>query len=280
MNENLTVRRAAQQQRYTDRAMRQSAPTLTAGIWDGMAPAMAKHPTTRSIDLTGQAVEEKEARKELRRCQLELLQLQTDLRDKQNMAVVVVFEGMDAAGKGGAIRRLTGKLDPRGFVVHPIGAPDVVEKAHHYLWRFQMRMPRRGQIAIFDRSWYGRVLVERIEGFCTEREWKRAYREICDFERILVDNGQVLIKFWLHVSKQEQLRRFRAREGDPFKEYKITDEDWRNRRQWSAYIAAADEMFRKTHSARAPWHAISGEDKWQARLAVVRTVTAALRRHR
>ena len=241
---------------------------------------MAKYPTTKSIDLAKAVDDEGTARKQLRTCQLELLRLQTDLRDKKDLAVAIVFEGMDAAGKGGAIRRLTGKLDPRGFVVHPIGAPDVVEKAHHYLWRFQTRMPRRGQMVIFDRSWYGRVLVERVEGFCTDAEWKRAYREISDFERTLVDSGQVVIKFWLHVSKKEQLSRFRAREKDPFKEYKITEEDWRNRKQWDAYVAAADEMFRKTHTTKAPWHAIAGEDKWHARLQVVRTVTAALRRHR
>ncbi len=241
---------------------------------------MAKHPTTKRIDLTQSVADEDEARKELRAYQLDLLHRQANLRDKKDLAVVIVFEGMDAAGKGGAIRRLTGRLDPRGFVVHPIGAPDVVEQAHHYLWRFHTRMPRHGQIAIFDRSWYGRVLVERIEGFCTEAEWKRAYREISDFERTLVDNGTVLLKFWLHVSKEEQLRRFRAREKDPFKEYKISDEDWRNRKKWDAYVAAADEMFRKTHKGKAPWHAVAGEDKWHARLQVVRTVTAALSRHR
>lgn len=190
--------------------------------------------------------------------------------------IVLVFEGWDAAGKGGAIRRLTAPFDPRAYVVHPIGPPEGEDARRHYLHRFWRRLPEAGRVAIFDRSWYGRVLVERVEGFAAKREWKRAYREIRDFEQQLADFGTVLFKFWMHVSRDEQLRRFRAREQDPRKQWKITDEDWRNRERWDDYRAAVDDMLAKTHAREAPWTVIAGDDKRHARVSVLRTVAERL----
>jgi len=208
----------------------------------------------------------------LRELQLTLLHTQSRLRDSVGVGVCVVFEGMDAAGKGGAIRRLTGRLDPRGFRVYPIGAPMEAERRHHYLWRFATRMPEDGEITIFDRSWYGRVLVERIEGFATPAEWQRAYDEINAFEQMHVDDGMVLVKFWLHVSPEEQLERFKEREADPFKEYKITADDWHNREKRAEYEVAAEEMFRRTHTATAPWTLLHGDDKQHVHLRVLEVV--------
>ena len=196
----------------------------------------------------------------------------------QKRPVILVFEGWDAAGKGGAIKRLTERLDPRGYVVYPIAAPVGEDKTHHYLYRFWRRLPERGQIAIFDRSWYGRVMVERIEGFCTEAEWKRAYREINQFERQLADFGAVMLKFWTHISKEEQLRRFEERQNTPYKAWKLTSEDWRNREKWDLYEAAVDEMLLKTSTVTAPWTIVEGNDKLWARLKVVKTVVDTLTR--
>jgi len=236
-----------------------------------------KPPKLEDLDLSVRVESEEVYDARRKELQLELLHMQTALRDDPRFPVVMVFEGMDAAGKGGAIRRLTGRLDPRGTRVHAIGPPDAVEARHHYLWRFWQRMPARGGIAVFDRSWYGRVLVERVEKLCPKEAWKRAYEEIVAFEGALAAGGAVLAKFWLHVSKKEQLRRFRERQRDPFKEYKITPEDWRNRRKWDAYVKAAGAMFRKTHTKAAPWTLVSGEDKRHARLAVLETVVRGLR---
>ena len=219
-----------------------------------------------------------EYRAERKRLQLELLRLQVRLRDELTCSAAVVFEGVDAAGKGGAITRLTGHLDPRGFRVHPIGPPAGVERREHYLQRFHALMPRRGQLAIFDRSWYGRVLVERVEGLTPRADWDRAYREICDFERLYTESGFALVKLWLYVSKDEQLRRFEARGADPFKRYKLTEDDWRNRERWDDYLEAADEMFQRTHSEAAPWVLISAEQKRHARIAVLRAVLERLQR--
>ena len=171
----------------------------------------------------------------------------------QKRPVVIVFEGWDAAGKGGAINRLTERMDPRGYVVHPISAPRGDDAEKHYLWRFWRRLPERGTMAIFDRSWYGRVMVERVEGFCTETEWRRAYQEIRDFEEQLVGFGTIVLKFWMHVSQDEQLRRFQDRENRPHKAWKLTDEDWRNREKWDLYEAAVEEMLIRTTTAQAPW---------------------------
>jgi polyphosphate kinase 2 (PPK2 family) len=190
----------------------------------------------------------------------------------QQRPVVIAFEGWDAAGKGGAIRRVTEKIDPRGFTVYSIAAPKGDDATHHYLWRFWKRLPEAGQIAIFDRSWYGRVLVERIEGFCTEAEWKRAYREINYFERQLVDFGTIPFKFWLHVSKDEQLRRFESRQNDKLRSWKLTEEDWRNREKWDQYEDAVAEMLLKTSTISAPWTVVEGDDKLYARIKILKTL--------
>ncbi|NNF59120.1 MAG: hypothetical protein HKN04_12870 [Rhodothermaceae bacterium] len=191
--------------------------------------------------------------------------------------VVLVFEGWDAAGKGGAIRHVTAPLDPRAYIVHPIGPPEGEDARRHYLYRFWRRLPEAGRLAVFDRSWYGRVLVERVEGFASEDEWRRAYGEIRAFEEQLVAYGTLIFKFWLHLSPEEQLRRFKARERTPSKRWKLTDEDWRNRKQWDAYHDAVEEMLAETHSARAPWTVVAGDDKRYARVQVLRTLAKGLR---
>ena len=203
--------------------------------------------------------------------QFRLLKLQRKIIEK-GVSVAIAFEGCDAAGKGGNIKRLTETLDPRGFYVYPVGAPTPEEKSRHWLRRFWVRLPPRGSIAIFDRTWYGRVLVERVEGFASKDEWKRAYGEINAFEKMLTDDGLVLIKFWLHISKKEQLDRFKKREKDPWKSWKLTDEDWRNRDKWDDYIEALEEMFEKTDSEAAPWTIIEGNWKWYARIKALKTV--------
>ncbi len=195
---------------------------------------------------------------------------------RQQRPVTLVFEGWDAAGKGGAIKRLTEKLDPRGYIVHAIAAPAGEDKTHHYLYRFWRRLPARGEIAIFDRSWYGRVLVERIEGFAREDEWQRAYAEINEFERQLVEFGTVVCKFWMHISPDEQLRRFEERQNVHYKAWKLTDDDWRNREKWPQYEQATDEMLLRTSTPAAPWTVVESEDKRFARIKVLRTVVRRL----
>lgn len=190
--------------------------------------------------------------------------------------VVIVFEGWDAAGKGGAIRNAMAPLDPRGYRVHPIGPPEGEDARRHYLYRFWRRLPEAGQVAVFDRSWYGRVLVERVEGFATEEEWRRAYQEIREFEQQMVDFGTILFKFWMHLSPEEQLRRFKAREQDARKQWKLTDEDWRNREKWDAYLEALTEMIDETHTPYAPWTIIEGDSKQWARIKVLRTLVTGL----
>ena len=194
----------------------------------------------------------------------------------QQRPVILVYEGWDAAGKGGNIKRVTERLDPRGYVVHAIPAPKGDDKSHHYMWRFWRRLPEKGQIAIFDRSWYGRVMVERVEGFCTEEEWKRAYREINDFERQLVDFGTIVFKFWINISREEQLRRFEARKESQHKSWKLTDEDWRNRDRWEDYAVAVNEMLQKTSTLTAPWTVVEGNDKRYARIKVLKALVDEL----
>ena len=213
--------------------------------------------------------------KELARYQLRLAEL-TDAKAFRDVALVVAFEGTDAAGKGGTIRRLTRALDPRKVKVYPIAAPTDEEKAQPYLWRFWRRIPAKGQVVIFDRTWYGRVLVERVEGFCSEADWLRAYAEINDFEEQLLQSGVILAKFWLAISKEEQLRRFQDREKVPYKRYKITDEDWRNREKWDAYTQAIGDMVDRTSTDRAPWTLVSSEDKNWARVQVLKTLSDSL----
>ena len=194
------------------------------------------------------------------------------------MPVVIAYEGWDAAGKGGNISRLTQNLDPRGYEVVPVAAPNDVEKAHHYLWRFWARMPKAGHITIFDRTWYGRVLVERVEGFCTEAQWRRAYREINGMEQQLAHFGTVLLKFWLHIDADEQLRRFRERQEMAHKQWKITDEDWRNREKMGQYRDAVEEMLHRTTTPYAPWTIVESNCKRYARVKVLETVCEAIRK--
>lgn len=205
---------------------------------------------------------------ELTRRQIQLRELGYQVY-LQKRPVVIVFEGWDAGGKGGAIKRVTEKLDPRGYVVYPIGAPQGEDKTRHYLYRFWRRLPDRGQIAIFDRSWYGRVLVERVEGFAPEEAWKRAFREINSFERQLRDFGAILVKFWIHISREEQLKRFEERQAIGYKAWKLTEEDWRNRDKWSLYDEAVEEMLLKTSTRTAPWHLVEGNDKYWARVKIL-----------
>ena len=213
---------------------------------------------------------------------LEITRLQIELRElgyqvyNQKRPVVILFEGWDAAGKGGAIQRITEKLDPRGYTVYPISAPQGEDKTRHYLYRFWKRLPERGQIAIFDRSWYGRVLVERVEGFAAEPAWKRAFKEINTFERQLRDFGVVVIKFWIHISREEQLRRFEERQKIGFKAWKLTDEDWRNRAKWGDYEEAVEEMLVKTSTTPSPWSLVAGNDKYWARTQVLARVVEML----
>ena len=188
------------------------------------------------------------------------------------LPAILVFEGADAAGKGGAIRRVTGALDPRIYRVTPIAAPTQEEKAHPYLWRFWKHMPRNGHFTIFDRSWYGRVLVERVEGFCSEADWKRAYGEINDFEEQLAQSGGLIIKFWLSITKDEQLKRFREREVTGFKHFKITEEDWRNRKKWNKYDLAVSEMIDRTSTEIAPWTVVEANNKYYARIKILKNI--------
>jgi len=213
---------------------------------------------------------------------IKLKELQNKISDLHNqlyrkrIPVIIVFEGWDAGGKGGAIKRLTQRMDPRGYAVHPTASPNDIEKAHHYLWRFWNTFPKAGHISIYDRSWYGRVMVERIEGFCTIDEWKRAYQEINDMEKQCANFGAVILKFWLHIDKDEQEKRFNERMQNPEKQWKITDEDWRNRSKWNLYKEAVDEMLVRTSTLYAPWIIVEGNSKYYARIKVLETVVNAL----
>lgn len=231
-----------------------------------------------AIDLEKRLDDKKQYERELLRYQIELRQLAFQLY-RRKRSLIVVYEGWDAAGKGGNIRRVTEKLDPRGYEVFPIAAPEGEDKTHHYLWRFWRRLepPDEKQILIFDRSWYGRVLVERVEGFCPEPAWKRAYREINEFESQLVDGGATVVKFWLQLSQEEQLRRFEQRETTPWKKWKLTAEDWRNREKWDQYEAAVEEMLLKTSTPAAPWTVVEANYKWFARVKCLRTLVESLK---
>ncbi len=224
-------------------------------------------------------VSREEYERDLLRCQLRLHELAYRLYVRKR-SLVVVYEGWDAAGKGGNIRRVTERLDPRGYEVFPIAAPEGEDRTHHYLWRFWRRLepPQEKQILIFDRSWYGRVLVERVEELCPEAAWMRAYREINEFESQLADAGTILAKFWLHISPEEQLRRFRQREQTDHKRWKITEEDWRNRAKWDLYEAAVEDMLLKTSTPAAPWTVVEANYKWHARLKCLRTLIDTVNR--
>jgi polyphosphate kinase 2 (PPK2 family) len=230
--------------------------------------------TLGGLDLSRNLTEE-EYEERLPALQARLHRLQQACARKE-VGSVLVFEGWDAAGKGGAIRRITPALDPRGFEVVAIAAPQGEESEHHYLWRFLRHLPVAGDMTIFDRSWYGRVLVERVEGFCTPEEWGRAYAEISEFERQMSDIGTVVLKFWLHISKGEQLRRFKARATERIKRYKLGPEDWRNRRKWGLYEKAVNEMVRRTDRPFAPWVLVEAEDKRYARIRILEALGDAL----
>jgi len=227
-----------------------------------------------TVDLT-QTLDKKKYRKDLIKYQVALHDLGYQVYVQQR-PVIIIYEGWDAGGKGGNIKRVTERLDPRGYVVHAIAAPTGDDATRHYLYRFWRRLPETGQIAIFDLSWYGRVMVERIEGFCNEEAWKRAYREINHFERQLVDFGTVIFKFWIHISKDEQLRRFNTRSEDELKNWKLTEEDWRNRDKWDAYYEAVNDMLVKTSTVTAPWTVVEGNSKWYARIKVLTTLVDGL----
>ena len=218
---------------------------------------------------------QEEYKEKLKKLQKKMEKLHGELY-RRRIPVVLGFEGWDAGGKGGAIKRLTQKMDSRGYVVNPTASPNDIEKAHHYLWRFWKAMPKDGHVAIFDRTWYGRVMVERIEGFCTKEEWQRAYKEINDMEKDLHDAGAIVIKFWMHIDKDEQERRFRERQENPEKQWKITDEDWRNREKWDQYEDSVNEMLLRTSTDYAPWVVVEGNDKYYARIKVLSTVVNAI----
>jgi polyphosphate kinase 2 (PPK2 family) len=232
------------------------------------------------VDLS-QKLSKSEGKKQLKTAQRRLLALRLQAggligEGRLGPPLCVVFEGWDASGKGGAIRRMIQPLDPRHVRVSEFAAPTDREKRHHFLWRFWPDLPGWGGMAVFDRSYYGRVLVERVEGFASEEEWRRAYGQIVEFEKMLTAEGMVLVKFWMHISDEEQLKRFRAREKNPLKTWKLTDEDWRNREKRPAYEEALEDMFANTDHEEAPWRLIAGDSKRYARVAVVNEVIEAL----
>lgn len=239
-----------------------------------LPPALDRRTVLSELDQTP-TVSKRRYERELEELQGRLARLTRRKRFRKT-AVVAVFEGQDAAGKGGAVRRVTRALDARLYRCIPIAAPTEEERAQPYLWRFWRQLPRRGEVVIFDRSWYGRVLVERVEGFCAEADWLRAYAEINDFEAQLVEHGVVMVKYWLAIDRAEQLRRFREREKTPFKRFKITAEDWRNREQWGVYERAVHDMVERTSTEIAPWTLVAANDKRAARLEVLRTLCEAL----
>ena len=216
-----------------------------------------------------------EYQKRLKELQKKLTKLHSELY-RQRIPVILAFEGWDAGGKGGAIKRLTQAMDPRGYAVTPISAPNDIEKSMHHMWRFWTAVPKAGHVGIFDRSWYGRVMVERLEGFCSENEWRRAYKEINNMEASWANSGAIVLKFWMHIDKDEQERRFTERQNTPDKQWKITDEDWRNRAKWDQYEVAVDEMLVRTSTTYAPWIIVEANSKYYARIKVLETVVDAI----
>ncbi|MBN2024227.1 MAG: polyphosphate:AMP phosphotransferase [Pirellulales bacterium] len=254
---------------------RAAAPPVVLKPMDVPEPSPTDEQTILDrLDLT-LSLSREEYEKQLDKLQKRLFRLEHEMYVAR-VPAAIVYEGADAGGKGGNIKRLTAGLDPRGYEVVPVGPPDAPEKAHHFLWRFWRDVPKAGHITIFDRSWYGRVLVERVEGYCSEDEWRRAYREINEFERQLTEFGAVLVKFWLHIDRDEQLRRFEARRDEPAKQWKITDDDWRNREKWRQYNVAVVDMLEKTSTPYAPWTVLEANCKLHARIKALRTVADAL----
>ena len=260
------------------RAEEPAAPPAEAAKAEGTAPADAPAPTTvlSGLDMA-RTLERDDYREKIVRYQSRLSLLQRTARERK-ISTILTFEGWDAAGKGGVIRRMVAALEARDYQVISITKPTDEEYDHHYMWRFWRHLPRAGRFTIFDRSWYGRVLVERIEGFASERDWRRAYGEINDFERQLVDHGIVLAKFWIHITPEEQEQRFEARRVVPYKRWKLTPEDWRNRHRWRDYELAVHDMVERTSTPIAPWHIVEGNDKRYARIKVLETVCDTLER--
>ena len=248
--------------------------SLEAGVQEAAIPEnrfrLRSMPMLSEVELN-QDMDVMEYRKQLAKCQKKLAKLHNELYRKK-VPVIIAYEGWDAAGKGGNIKRIAGALDPRGYDVHPIASPEPHEKSRHYLWRFWTRLPKTGHIAIFDRTWYGRVMVERLEGFCSQNDWQRAYNEINEFERELKDWGAVIIKFWVQIDKETQLARFKDRENTPEKRWKITDEDWRNREKWEQYEDAVNEMLHRTSTDFAPWYILESNNKYYARIKALKIV--------
>ena len=227
-----------------------------------------------NIDLS-KKLSKKEYKKQLPRLQRRLYDLETAAW-KSGVPSIILFEGWDAAGKGTAIRTLTQRLDPRGFKLYPIRAARTFENMHPWLWRFWLKLPNYGEMAIFDRSWYGRVLVERVEGLTPKREWRKGYRDIVDFEQTLSDDGYVLVKFWLHIDKKEQRRRFKLLEKDVLKRWQVTDEDWEHHRKYDEYLVAVEEMLERTETEWGPWTIIEATNRWWARVKIFNTMINAL----
>jgi polyphosphate:AMP phosphotransferase len=256
-------------ERRSDTTEQQPEDEVTAGT-----EALTASPLKRATVLSGldmsQHLSKPDYKKKLKECQARLNQLHRKAL-KEKISTIMMFEGPDAAGKGGAIRRVTAALDARHYQVLPIAAPTDEERAHHYLWRFWRHLSRAGRINIFDRSWYGRVLVERVEGFAAEEEWKRAFAEINEFEEQLTDHGILLLKYWVHITKDEQLERFKAREQTPHKRWKLTEEDWRNREKWDDYEWAVNDIVEHTSTHSAPWVLVEGNDKRFSRIKVIST---------
>ncbi len=246
--------------------------------WNQPSPIVLQPnpPQLQDSDPESAMIDSKDSyRRRLKKWQKRLLAVQQAYYH-QGRRVMLVFEGWDAAGKGGSIRRITEPLDPRGFRVFPISAPRLDEHGRHYLYRFQRRIPTPGKISIFDRSYYGRVLVERVEGFASNDEWQRAYQEINEFERMLTDDGVRIIKFFVHITPEEQLERFLERLQNPIKQWKLTEEDIRNRRKWPEYEVAINDMFRMTSTEAAPWHLVASNHKWYTRVAILKTLVKSL----
>jgi len=276
----------AEDRRYATIKVMDSLIDILTGKLDGRndSPPSAPRNGTSSADHQavkarhslelGECVLQPEYKDKLAKHQERLAELQCGLYERK-VPTTVILEGWDAAGKGGAIQRLTAKLNPRAYQVIPIGPPTEAERERHYLWRFIKNMPPKGHLAIFDRSWYGRVLVERVEGLATENEWRRAFQEINELEEMILDGKGILVKIWLEVSKEEQLKRFKEREGDPNKVWKIGEEDWRNREKWSLYEKAIDDMLALTSTEKAPWTLVPSNDKYNSRLHVMKAVIEA-----
>ncbi|MDQ5941664.1 MAG: AMP-polyphosphate phosphotransferase [Pseudomonadota bacterium] len=258
--------------KHLEQATRGSVPVAPP-----IVPAIDKRTVLTELDLT-KVLEKKVYEKELAKWQGKLSQLMRDPRFVQNHSLILAFEGSDAAGKGGTIRRIAEAMDARQYQIIPVAAPTDEERAQPYLWRFWRHIPRLGRASIFDRTWYGRVLVERVEGFCSESDWLRAYAEINDFEHALVQSGAIVVKFWLQVSNDEQLRRFKEREKTEFKRFKITDEDWRNREKWDAYGQAVCDLVERTSTGRSPWTLVEANDKNHARVKVLKTLCERVER--